>query len=57
MLRRAALITISVAMIVGMSSARRAQALSAAKSGTDPSELVRVGVYRTDATYPQANWN
>jgi hypothetical protein len=53
----ATLITISVAMIVGMSSARRAQAVCAAKSGTDPAELVRVGAYRTDAMHPQANWN
>jgi hypothetical protein len=53
----ATLITISVARIVGLSSARRAQAVSAANSRPDTVELMRAGSARTGDTQPQANWN
>lgn len=52
-----ALVTISVGIIVGMSSARRAQAVSAANSRPDTVELMRAGSARTGDTQPQANWN
>ncbi|MDT4930083.1 MAG: hypothetical protein QOF92_2950 [Pseudonocardiales bacterium] len=46
-----------VTIIVGMSSARWAQAVSAANSRPDTVELMRAGSARTGDTQPQANWN
>jgi hypothetical protein len=52
-----ALVTINVGIVVGMSSARPVQAVSATNSTPVTVQLLRAGSARTGDTQPQANWN